>query len=429
MEAPPSPGVSNLTSINSHALRPLGMDLPPPGVSAGGIGKEGSQSHLPPHLRESAVTTDRDYAIANFPSIPIAGGDGITGYVIQFPLNKKAVASSRVANGDLPDDVKQKYAHLYKNEDKKPVKVAEVSAPFADSLEIPDDDEPLVKEAFKTEQIGQLPPYDAAGNRQMTKKVQQPMGFGTQAAKSVPGTVQDRGDKNMYDTIQKTKVPWEYFKKASWVNDKVEKFAQHFGMNPTTFSSPYVWTDPDTDALTLDLIMAGNFGKDWVTWEPETLWEMLSRIGGSNLPQILRDKLQALKTMHSGDYFWEDEGIFEKICLALNGIEPDFEDRQYLNVSQIAKAVTISSKIKSAMFSDEVAAHVAAKAHQEGFIALPTVLAFAQPALSSLQKGLEGITAQVQRAYAAKTVPTAADDFLNVQLRKLYAVENYVALP
>jgi hypothetical protein len=430
MEAPPNPGVSNLTSTLSYGSRQRHYDdgRPQPGVSSAGYtAKTGSQDHIPEHLREEG---DRQYAISHFPSMPIglqSNPDEPVGYVVQIPLDKKAVASSRVRNGALPEAVYKKYEHFYKDEE-KPVQKKLAQVQSADDLEIPDDDEPTSKFAAKTDQIGQLPPYDPAGSRQMTKKVNQPMTWETQQAKAGPGDVQARGDKNLYDTVKKTKVPWEQYKKASWVNPKVEKFAQAFGLDTAQLSSNQFWTDPDTDPLAIDLTLVGNFGKDWIDWEPETLWEMIGRIGGQNLAQEVKDKVQALKTMHAGDYFWEDEGLFEKVCLALNGIQPNFEERQNLNIPQIAKAISVSSRIKTTPFSDEVAAHIAAKAHQEGFLILPTMLAFAQPALSSLQTGLDALVSHVQKAYAARIPPGTGDDPLSVQLRKLYAVENYVAL-
>lgn len=432
MEAPPNPGISTLTSTLTYGSRQRQYDdgRPPPGVSSGShMPKSGSQDHIPAHLRDEG---DRQYAISHFPSMPIglqSNPDEPVGYVVQIPLDKKAVASSRVRNGALPEAIYKKYEHYYKDEE-APVKQQKLAkaAKLADDLEIPDDDEPMNKHAGKTDQIGQLPPYDPAGSRQMTKKMNQPLTWETNEAKALPGTVQERGDKNLYDTIKKTKVPWEQFKKASWVNPRVEKFAQAFGVDPVQLSNNTFWTDPDTDPLAIDLTLVGNFGKDWIGWEPETLWEMIGRIGGQNLAQEVKDKVQALKTLHAGDYFWEDEGVFEKVAIALNGIQPNFEERQNLNIPQIAKAVNISARIKTTPFSEEIAAHVAAKAHQEGFLILPTMLAFAQPALSSLQTGLDTLVSHVQRAYAARVPPGTGDDPLSVQLRKLYAVEAYVAL-
>jgi hypothetical protein len=344
------------------------------------------------------------------------------GYVVHIPLSMGKIAQSGVKNNLPPKKEKPKYIE---DDEHEPVNVKNLS-----DEEIEEEEE-TQKEATETiSQIGALPSGDITLAKLPSKRLDAGAPdrtlFPAQGKTRVfpKSTVMSHIKKTEYDTEHKTTVPWDNFKKVV-ASQKVVKLAQALNVPVQNYTQQNPFENPNTPAVVLDVLMLGQFNTDWLGWEPETLRSVLS---GLNVHVYNLEKIQALQVMHSNNLFWDDESVFEKVSLALNNITPNFGVRQDLNIAQMSKAVAISEQLKKQPFGDEVTKHVALKAHMEGLVVLPLILSFAQDMLNSVQPGVVGLVPQIQQAYLAKWPSSDSQDTLSVQLRKLYAIDEFLSL-
>ena len=136
--------------------------------------------------------------------------------------------------------------------------------------------------------------------------------------------------------------------------------------------------------------MLEGYGRDWLEWEPETLWETIRKDYGTYPNDEAKNKLMAAKTIMANDYFWQEWEVFEKACSAFNDRIPTFSSMEELSVAEMAWGVQVASKLKDRTFGNEVQAYVASRAHEEGYVLLPEVLKFAQRYLDALMQGTAG---------------------------------------
>jgi hypothetical protein len=142
--------------------------------------------------------------------------------------------------------------------------------------------------------------------------------------------------------------------------------------------------------------MMDNYGKEWIGWEPETLWQELEITTASISTEIVRNKLQAIQVVMSGRMFWKDWITFEKICLALNSVPPRFDYIESVSPAQMAYAIVMAMKMrrhpgagipgKDPKFSDEVLSYIVSRSYLEGIVYLPKPLDVAQAKLNELTK-------------------------------------------
>lgn len=152
--------------------------------------------------------------------------------------------------------------------------------------------------------------------------------------------------------------------------------------------------------------MMQHYGKEWISWEPETLWKELGITPASFESDILRNKLQAMQVILSNDLFWKDWVTFEKICLALNGIPPRFDYIEDVYPSHMAYAIMNAIKMrrypgantpgKDPVFSDEVLSYIAARSILEGVVFLPGPLSVAQAKLNDMT-GLKLLAEEIEQ--------------------------------
>jgi len=148
--------------------------------------------------------------------------------------------------------------------------------------------------------------------------------------------------------------------------------------------------DPDSPPLRCVACMTEDYGKEWLEWEPETLWETIRKDYQTYPNEETKNKLMAVKAVMANDYFWQEWDVFEKVCSAFNGRIPNFGNMEDLSIAELALGAQLVSKLKKRSFKNEVQAYVASRAHEEGYVMLPEVLSFAQGYLDDLMQGTEG---------------------------------------
>ena len=165
----------------------------------------------------------------------------------------------------------------------------------------------------------------------------------------------------------------------------------------------------------LELLMT-KFGREWIEWEPETLWTITRIDDTTDMCMYNKNKIMAMKTILSNDLFWKQWHIFEKCVLALNNVPPRFDVMEEVTPAQMAYAVRVAYELraypgantpgKDPVFAPEVKAYVAARAHLEGLVYLPEPLDFAQAKLDEMS----GEAKLVDRIKARLNDPDGAAD-------------------
>lgn len=177
--------------------------------------------------------------------------------------------------------------------------------------------------------------------------------------------------------------------------------------------------------------LSGAMGAEWVTWEPETLWAEFKRHLGKAPSEILKGKVQALKTLLVADAFWKDHLAFEKVVVALNGRVPNFDLYQHPSPAMIARALRLASGIRAAEFSDEVLRYVAAICYEDGLVVLPEPLDVAQESLDEMTSRVVGrqLPEEIRRAWKLNDVKQGlyTETVTGVQLAKMAAIREYAS--
>lgn len=130
---------------------------------------------------------------------------------------------------------------------------------------------------------------------------------------------------------------------------------------------------PDTHPVLLDLALLRKYGPEWMVWEPEVL-ELRARVDFrvSDVSDINMHKVQAMKTLHFIDTFWEEWHVFVWCCMAFNGVPPDFKMMQVPTVAQCMVAVDVANRVRQDVkFSDELNDYIE-QVHLHDGIFVPT---------------------------------------------------------
>jgi len=171
-------------------------------------------------------------------------------------------------------------------------------------------------------------------------------------------------------------------------------------------------------------------GKEWILWEPETLWAEIKRL--STLTEPLKTKIQAVKTLLTTDAFWRDHLAFEKVVMGLNGSQAIFDSYQHPSPAMIARAIVQASEVRKGTFSDEVLKYIAAVAFEAGFLVLPEPLDVAQESLDEMTSPVVGrhVREEIARKWSESGVNGPSEGMYTetvtgIQLARMQAVREY----
>lgn len=116
---------------------------------------------------------------------------------------------------------------------------------------------------------------------------------------------------------------------------------------PSPVTASNLFQHPDAHPIMLDLVLLRKYGPEWMEWEPETLaWRIMQDFRTQDISDLNMHKVQAIKTLHFTDRFWEAWEVFVWCCMALNGVPPDFRVMQVPTVAQSMVAVDIANRVR-----------------------------------------------------------------------------------
>lgn len=245
---------------------------------------------------------------------------------------------------------------------------------------------------------------------------------------AAPGVKRDFGidsEASMTRKVNEGSYPTPALEKIE--NRQIRKEKQVIpNWEPSTWETKKVakslYEDPESNPVALVNDLRKRYQMDWLTWEPETLWETLEE----EIHPIIKDKIMAIRVLMDSDGFWNEWEIFEKVCAAFNSREVNFTLMEDLSVGELALGVALSRKFKNQDFSDEVKAYIAAQAVEDGYARLPKQLDFAQEYLTNSVKDTPAEELVPKLENPEKIEVTDEENPLHVQAGLLQAIHSYV---
>lgn len=127
---------------------------------------------------------------------------------------------------------------------------------------------------------------------------------------------------------------------------------------------------PATHPIVLDVLLLNKYGPEWLEWEAETLEIRVPQdFNTPTISDINLSKLNAAKTLHLVDSFWQRWEVFVWCTMPFNSIFPDFEVMQVPSVIQCMFAVEVANKIRTDVpWSDEMKAYLEGVCLNDGII-------------------------------------------------------------
>jgi hypothetical protein len=183
---------------------------------------------------------------------------------------------------------------------------------------------------------------------------------------------------------------------------------------------------PDVHPIALDLLLIRKYGSDWLEWEPESFALILPRDFQAQVSDLTISKIQALKTLHLVDDYWNRWEVFIWLTMSLNSIFPDFEVLQVPTVAQCMVSVDIANRVRTdTAWSQEMKLFLAV-VHTHDDILVP------QPPLDFVKIDTTGLplnAEEIARAWAQVRVSGQApqgDTVADEQLRRMLLVYKYL---
>lgn len=118
---------------------------------------------------------------------------------------------------------------------------------------------------------------------------------------------------------------------------------------------------PDAHPIALDVALLIKYGPEWMTWEPEVLELRIPQdFRTSSISDLNLEKVQAVKTLHLVDTFWESWEVFLWCTMPFNDAFPDFARMQVPTVAQCLVSVDIANRIRTDVsWSQEIKTYLA----------------------------------------------------------------------
>jgi hypothetical protein len=176
------------------------------------------------------------------------------------------------------------------------------------------------------------------------------------------------------------------------------EFAKSAGINYS------VWLDEDSHPILVYRDLTRMYGKDWLDWEPETLWQAIEEDEKiTDLPRSAKDKVAALRVCVKTDFPWTELEVFENVAHAFVGREVRFDLMQQLEPYEVAFALDCMVDIQPGQdIGERVQSYIAATLFDAGLSYAPPVLfGPVQDDLDVLRRGSNSVRDSVEKAWKA----------------------------
>ncbi len=137
-------------------------------------------------------------------------------------------------------------------------------------------------------------------------------------------------------------------------------------------SPAQAFTHPRSHPGLLTVLLLGEFGREFLAWEPQTLWFEINRTWGQDPAVANRSKIQACRTILVADSPFEQWEIFEAVAFGLVGLSPRFDLIQKCSGFKCIFALDTMKQLRAKTdIAPEIYKYCAASLHAEGFAYAP----------------------------------------------------------
>lgn len=189
-------------------------------------------------------------------------------------------------------------------------------------------------------------------------------------------------------------------------------------------TSKQAFTHKDTHPLVLDLLMIGEFGPDYLGWEPETCWVEIRKTWGGSVSELNRNKIQAMRTVHVTDQPYNRWEVFDLVCAGLVGSSPRFDLIQKPSPHRAALALDVMAQVKEdVVVNPEVMKYCGAVMLDYGMVYGPGSL---EPCNPIIRSHVGPSQERVRQAFSAGLTPKFdGQNIDDIQLMKSYSVRDF----
>ena len=184
---------------------------------------------------------------------------------------------------------------------------------------------------------------------------------------------------------------------------------------------------PDAHPVVLDLALLKKYGPEWMLWESETLaWRVPQDFRTTNVSDLNMHKIEAMKTMHFVDSYWQRWEVFNWCTQPLNGMYPDFETLQVPTVAQLMVSVDIAARVRTDVeWTQEVKDFMIQACRFDGIFCPPEPLEFLNVGTEHGLIDCAEIKKRWPKVLESGTVP-APTNVVAEQLGRMYDVQMFL---
>lgn len=197
-------------------------------------------------------------------------------------------------------------------------------------------------------------------------------------------------------------------------------------VGPTTRWGAF--TDRNSHALLLNLILLEEFGTEYIGWEPTTVWSEIESVFRTATSDVNKSRINAIRACISADTPYTMWDVFEKVAVALDGSMPVFDMIQKPPAAVCAVALETMAYVRADVkVSKSVRRYIAAVMLDEGIAYGPGAL---EPSNEYLLKYVDvELQARVKRASLSGDVPSFDGvSELDYQVYKTNQIKDYVSI-
>jgi hypothetical protein len=169
--------------------------------------------------------------------------------------------------------------------------------------------------------------------------------------------------------------PDEGFETTEHDEGNAEKISQ--AMPPAAIN---LFQHPEVHPVVLDLSLLNKYEAEWLLWEPETLrWRIPQDFRTSEVSDLNMGKIQAMKTLHYNDTYWQRWEVFNCCTQPFNYVYVDFETLYPPSTAQMMVSIDTAQQVRSDVeWSEEVKEYMKTACRFDGIFCPPRPLDFVE---------------------------------------------------
>lgn len=183
---------------------------------------------------------------------------------------------------------------------------------------------------------------------------------------------------------------------------------------------------PDAHPIALDLLMLKRYGIEWLEWDAETVEMRVPVDFKTTLSEVNAHKINAVKSLHLVDSFWQQWEVFVWCTMSFNGLIPNFEVMQVPSVAQCLVSIDVANRVRTdTPFSDEIKRFLEAVYRHDGIFCPQPPADFVHLDTTNLLVDCEEVSKLWPDVKASGKAPSE-ESITAEQLRRLLIVNGYL---